>query len=129
MDGAVEQANQRLTKARAVGEQRAGKRVELKIEFDSLADGRFLRGVRRSVDELFRVDRCQLEPQIPREQAPRVDDFVHQGELLPGLADNRLAGAHVARLVQGLAFDELRPPDDAVERAAQVVRDETQVVI
>ena len=37
MDGAVEQPDERLTKTRAVGEQRTGKRLELEIEFDPFA--------------------------------------------------------------------------------------------
>ncbi len=128
MDGAVEQADQRLPKARAVGEQRTGKRFELEIEFDPFAGG-FLRGVRGGVDELFRIDGRELQPEISRQQAPRVDDFVDEVELLLRLTDDRLARAHVAGLVQRLALDELRPSDDAVERAAQIVRDDAEVVV
>ncbi len=129
MNGAVEQPDQRLSQARAVGEQRSRQGFELEIEFDRFADGGFLRGVCGGVDELFRVDRRQLQPKIAREQPPRVDDFVDQIELLLCLADDGLARADVARLVQRLTLDELRPSDDAVERAAQIVRDDAEVVV
>ena len=63
MDRAVEQADQRLPQTRAVGEQRARKRFELKIEFNAFSRSGFLRGVCGGIDQLFCVDWSELEPQ------------------------------------------------------------------
>ena len=129
MNRAVEETDERLAKPRAIAEQWAGQRFELKIEFDLFARGRFLRGVRGGVDELFCVDRRELQPEIPRQQPPRVDHFVDQGELLFCLTDDRFTGADGAGFVQRLALDELCPSEDAVERAAQIVRDYAEIVV
>ena len=128
MNGAVEEADQRLPKPCAVGEQRSRQRFELKVEVDALR-ARFLRGIRRRVDELFRIDGRQLQLQVARQQTPGIDDFVDELELLFGLADDRFARAHVARLIECLSLDELGPANNAVERSAQIVRDHAQVIV
>jgi hypothetical protein len=49
--------------------------------------------------------------------------------LLFRLPDDRFSGAHVSFFGQRLALDELGPADDAVERSAQIVRGDTQIVV
>ena len=128
MDRAVEQANQCLAKPRAIGEQRRRECFELKIELHTLVVA-FLRRKRRRMHQLFCIDGRELQLQIARQQAPRVDDFVDELELLLRLADNRLARAHIAGIVQRLALDELGPSDDAVERPSEIVGNDTQIVV
>src|SRR5687767_5852012 len=65
MNRAVEEPDKRLTKPRAVGEQRTWQCFELEVELDAFRRA-FLRGVRGRVDELFRVDGRELQSQIAR---------------------------------------------------------------
>jgi hypothetical protein len=118
-----------LTKPRAVAEQWARQRFELKIKCDLFARCGFLRRIRSRVDELFRIDRRQLQAQIARQQPPRVDDFVDQGELLFCLTDNRFTRPYRSGFVKRLPLDELCPTKDAVERTAQVVGDHAEVIV
>jgi hypothetical protein len=67
--------------------------------------------------------------QVARQQPPRVDDLIDELELLPGLSDDRFTRPHAARFVEGLALDELSPADNAVQRAAQIVRNHAQIVV
>ena len=129
MDGAVEQADQRLTQTRAIGEQRTGKRFELEVELDALAWRASFAAYAAVLTSSFASTGASLQPEISRKQPPRVDDFVDELELLLRLPDDRFARAHIARLVQRLALDELGPADDAVERAAQIVRDDAEIVV
>ena len=128
MKGAREQRDQHLANAQAVGVQRRRQRVHLEIEGDRLLVC-FLHGVHRLVHQLLGVNRRHLELKVAREQPPRVHHFVDQLELLLRLPDDGLPGAHNALFGQRLAFDELGPSDDAVERPAQIVCGDAQVIV
>jgi hypothetical protein len=82
-----------------------------------------------SFTALFGVDRRELQLKVPRKQPPGVDNFVDELELLFGLTDDRFARLHVAVLGQRFTFDQLSPSNDAIERAAQIVRDDAEVII
>ena len=128
MKRAREQSDQHLADAHAIGVQGGRQRFHLEVEFHRLL-ARLLDGVHRLVDQLFGIDRRHLELKISRQQPPRVHDFVDQLELLLRLPDDGLAGPHVAFFRQRLALDELGPADDAVQRSAQIVRGDAQIVV
>ena len=128
MNGAVEEADQRLTDSDAVGQQRPGQRFDLDIE-GHIFSVRLLDGVQRLVHKLLAVDRRELQLEIPRQQPPGVDHLIDELELISCLSDDRFAGLHAAVFGQRFAFDELGPSDDAVQRTAQIVGDDAQIVV
>ena len=80
MNGAAEEADQRLPQPGAVGEKLGGKRFELNIEIDGFR-ARLPGRLHGGVHELSRVDGRELQLQVARQQTPCVHDFVDEIEL------------------------------------------------
>src|SRR5205085_7962792 len=95
VDGAVEETDEGLPHAREIGKEGTWNRRQAERKRNRFL-ARVLGRMHSLIDALLRVDGRQLQPQIPREKAPRIHHLIDQLELLLRLTNDRLAGPDVA---------------------------------